>query len=92
MPEIYFSKRFTKNLRKLNHSGNFKDVKLEKILELLAKGSPLEQSHKDHQLTGNMQGFRECHIESDVLLVYEVFKSENRIKMIDIGSHSDLFE
>jgi len=92
MPEIYFSKRFTKNLRKISRSGNFKDVKLENILELLAKGLPLEQNHKDHQLTGNMQSFRECHIENNTLLVYEVFKSENRIKLIDIGSHSDLFE
>ncbi len=92
MPEIYFSKRFTKNLRKLNNSGNFKDIKLEKILELLAEGAPLEKSHKDHQLSGNMRGLRECHIENDLLLIYETFKPENRIKMIDIGSHSDLFE
>jgi len=92
MPEIYFSKRFTKNLRKLNRSGSFNDVKLEKILELLARGLPLEQNHKDHQLSGNMQSLRECHVENDMLIVYEIFKSENRIKMIDIGSHSDLFE
>lgn len=92
MPQIHFSKRFTKNLRKLNRSGKFNDVKLEKILELLARGLPLGQNQKDHQLTGNMQNFRECHIENDMLLIYEEFKSENRIKLIDIGSHSDLFE
>ncbi len=92
MPEIYFSKRFTKNLHKINRSGKFKDTKLEKILELLADGLPLDQSYKDHQLTGNMQSLRECHIESDMLLIYEIFKSKNCIKMVDIGSHSDLFE
>ncbi len=91
MPEIYFSKRFTKKLQKLSRSGNFNDIKLEKILELLAEGLPLEQNHKDHWLTGNMQNFRECHIENDMLLVYEIFKSKNRIKLIDIGTHSELF-
>ncbi len=92
MPEIYFSKRFTKKLQKLSRSGNFNDIKLEKILDLLTRGLPLEQSYRDHQLTGNMQNFRECHIENDMLLIYEFFKSKDRIKLIDIGSHSNLFE
>jgi len=92
MPKIYHSKRFEKSFKKLLKSGNFDDSKLDKVLLELEEGNKLEIKYKDHQLTGNMQSFRECHIENDLLLIYEVSKSENRIKMIDIGSHSDLFQ
>ena len=92
MPKIYYSKRFEKSFKKLLKSGNFNDSKLEKILLELEEGSRLEIKHKDHQLTGNMAQYRECHVENDLLLVYEISKSGNYIEIIDIGSHSDLFE
>jgi mRNA interferase YafQ len=92
MPKIYPSKRFEKSLKKFLKSGNFDDIKLEKILTILENGEKLEAKHKDHQLTGNVLQYRECHIENDLLLIYEISQSGNYIEVIDIGSHSDLFE
>lgn len=50
--------------------------KLVEVLELLASGNPLPQKYKDHQLTGNLNDFRECHIEPDWLLMYQIFENE----------------
>jgi len=49
----------------------------------------LEDKYKDHQLKGNMKDFRECHIKPDLLLVYMI--EDNVLKLVDIGSHSELF-
>ena len=50
----------------------------------------LADKYKDHQLKGNMKEFRECHIKPDLLLVYMI--DENVLKLVDIGSHSELFD
>lgn len=49
----------------------------------------LEDKYKDHQLKGNMKDFRECHIKPDLLLVYMI--EDDTLKLVDIGSHSELF-
>ena len=49
----------------------------------------LEDKYKDHRLKGNMKDFRECHIKPDLLLVYMI--EDNVLKLVDIGSHSELF-
>ncbi|RDU54536.1 type II toxin-antitoxin system YafQ family toxin [Helicobacter sp. MIT 01-3238] len=67
-------------------------VKLTKsIITKLANDEPLEPKHKDHKLTGQYEGFRECHIKPDLLLIY---KKEERVLILTclaIGSHSELF-
>lgn len=70
-----------------------KDMKkLIDVLELLASGKTLPPKYKDHQLTGNLSDFRECHIEPDWLLIYQVFKNELILSATTTGSHSDLFK
>lgn len=70
-----------------------KDMKkLIDVLELLASGKTLPPKYKDHQLTGNLSDFRECHIEPDWLLIYQVFKNELILSATATGSHSDLFK
>jgi mRNA interferase YafQ len=64
--------------------------KLLQIVERLAKGENLEQKFRDHALEGEYQDCRECHIESDWLLVYMI--TPNDLILIRTGSHSDLFE
>ena len=49
----------------------------------------LEDKYKDHQLKRSMKDFRECHIKPDLLLVYMI--EDNVLKLVDIGSHSELF-
>jgi mRNA interferase YafQ len=49
----------------------------------------LVEKYKDHQLIGNMQECRECHIKPDLLLIYMI--EDETLKLVDIGSHSELF-
>ena len=68
---------------------NFK--KLETVLNILAQGNNLPEKYKDHSLSGNYKNYRECHIEPDWLLIYQI--KENLLILIALrtGSHSDLF-
>ena len=50
----------------------------------------LVEKYKDHQLIGKFKDFRECHIKPDLLLIYMI--EDNILKLVDIGSHSELFK
>lgn len=54
---------------------------------------PLEAKHRDHALTGDYTGVRECHVEPDWLLIYdkEGDVATGAVKLIRTGSHSELF-
>ena len=65
--------------------------KLVEVLNLLASGNPLPEKFRDHQLTGNFKDFRECHIEPDWLLMYQIFQDELILSATATGTHSDLF-
>lgn len=66
-------------------------TKLVTVLDLLASDEPMPQKYKDHQLTGNLHDFRECHIEPDWLLMYQIFDNELILSATATGSHADLF-
>ncbi|GHV19088.1 hypothetical protein FACS189425_09230 [Clostridia bacterium] len=66
-------------------------ARLEEIVTLLANGEKLPRNCYDHNLTGNLAGKRECHIEPDWLLVYSIDKGELELYLLDVGTHSDLF-
>ena len=54
-------------------------------------GKPLEPKYRDHQLSGNMSDFRECHIEPDWLLIYRVEDDRLIIIATETGTHANLF-
>lgn len=64
-------------------------VKLEIVIDMLQQGQQLPPALRDHTLKGEWQGWRECHIAPDWLLIYRVSASE--IELTRIGSHSELF-
>ena len=64
---------------------------LEDIIKKLKDDIPLEEKFQDHQLTGNMKLFRECHIQPDWLLVYLKQDTILTLTLVDTGTHSDLF-
>ncbi len=64
--------------------------KLDRVIVMLAMDEPLPASLRDHGLTGNFAGLRDCHIEPDWLLIYIIDDCNNLI-LIRTGSHSDLF-
>lgn len=64
---------------------------LQEVLDKLCAGETLDLKHKDHALSGFYQGFRECHIQPDWLLIYTVSEDELIIVASCTGSHADLF-
>ena len=60
-------------------------------LRLLAQEQELPPAYRDHALTGDYSGCRECHIAPDWLLVYEVLQDELLLYLTRTGTHSDLF-
>ena len=64
---------------------------LDEVVDLLCQGRHLEERYRDHGLTGDLAGFRECHIKPDWLLIYLIENDILTLTLIDTGSHSDLF-
>lgn len=94
---MYFiqrSKDFEKSFSKLKRSGVkqkvLDDVAL--VINTLSWGKPLDGKYRDHKLQGDYLGYRECHIRADLLLVYEVREKSLVLILLDIGTHSYLFE
>ena len=92
-------------MRKLEHSTAFKkDYKREakgkyqkklssdltEVLSSLVKDKPLDTRYRDHDLSGNWSGYRECHIKPDLLLIYRKSDSDT-LRLARLGSHSALF-
>jgi len=88
MKKISRTNRFKKDVKKMKKRGKSFDV-FKQVIQQLAQGEPLDQKFRDHKLTGNYAGTRECHIEPDWLLIYEDHNDE--LILIRTGTHSDLF-
>ena len=86
-----YTKKFSKSLKKFQKSGIFKDQELKEIIRKLTNEKILESKYRDHELTGEYLGCRECHVKTDILLIYEVDKSNSLITFANLGSHSELF-
>ena len=91
MLEIVLSNRFKKDLKMSKKRGYNLDL-LNDIVEKLARQEPLPKKNRDHSLTGDFIGFRECHIQTDWLLVYRVNDEELILFLTRTGTHSDLFD
>ena len=72
-------------------STGLQDELLDEIISKLANGEALAEKHRDHNLTGNWSGFRECHILPDWLLIYRVENDVLVLTLTRTGTHSDLF-
>ena len=81
-----------KNDFKLAEKQGLNIDELEKVITLLANGEDLPDKYKDHELRGNYKGYRECHIESDWLLIYKINKSILILSLVRTGTHSRLFK
>ena len=90
MLEIILSNRFKKDLKLAKKRGCDLDM-LDDVVTKLANLEPLPPNNRDHDLSGNYEGFRECHISPDWLLIYRVDGSELLLFLFRTGSHSDLF-
>ena len=88
---VFKTKRFRKNLKKMLRRG--KDVnKINDVILKLARGETLPPKCRDHALSGDLDGLRDCHIENDwVLFYFYTTNGELILTLTDTGTHSDLF-
>ena len=89
MYKISYAKGFKKDFKKLTQ--NEQDKTLQ-ILERLANNETLESKYKDHALSGELNGIRDCHIKPDLILLYKKDNEILEILALRVGSHSDLFK
>ncbi|WP_018912973.1 type II toxin-antitoxin system YafQ family toxin [Thiomonas sp. FB-6] len=83
-------KRDYKREAKGLHRGSL-DRALKPVLIALANDESLDTRHRDHELSGNWTGYRECHVKPDLLLIYR--KSDpDTLRLARLGSHAELFE
>lgn len=89
MKIITYSRQFKKDFKRYRNDR----PKVEKLLEvfrMLENEIPLPESFKLHKLIGNYKGCWECHIDGDFLLIW-IDETSNMIKLVRLGSHSELF-
>jgi len=83
------SNSFKRSFKKIKLTDDEESNYIEIIYNLL-NDKELETKYKDHQLKGNLQEFRECHIKPDLLLMYKI--DNDVLELVNIGSHSELFK
>ncbi len=86
----HYTKRFQKSLQNVLRSGKVDESAIEKVVTLLASSNALEAKYRDHQLTGDLKHYRECHIRGDILLLYYIQNDRLVLVLADIGTHSYL--
>ncbi len=89
MKILQVTKQFKKDVNRLKKQKKEID-KLKLVIDTICEGKELEPKYRDHKLIGNYAKARECHIEPDWLLIYELF--EDAVKLRRTGSHSELFK
>ncbi len=85
------TKQYKKSFKKLKRSGKFNEIELNKAIDILCKGEKLGPIYQDHALHGEYDGYRECHINGDVLLIYRIKEQKLVLVLFDIGTHAELF-
>ena len=84
-----YTKQFEKDVKRCQRRGKNLD-KFKILARTLLSGESLDSIHKDHKLVGNYLGRRDCHIESDWVLIYKI--NQNKLIFERMGTHSDLFK
>ena len=82
--------KFQKDLKRIQKRGYDLSL-LKEVIQKLAAGEVLPPKNKDHYLTGIYEGYRECHIAPDWLLIYEIANDSLFLYLTRTGTHSDLF-
>src|SRR5438309_1806576 len=87
--DVVTSRAFERDLKRLRKRG--KDPgRLQAVIEVIRHRRPLDPRHRDHALSGDREGFRDCHVEPDWLLIYRL--DDEAVYLTRTGSHADLFE
>lgn len=82
-------KRDYKREAKGQHRATLDDA-LRLVLLALTTDQVLDTRYRDHDLSGDWAGYRECHVKPDLLLIYRKFDADT-LRLARLGSHSELF-
>jgi len=88
MRAIVPTSQFKRDYKKRSRDRDLDDL-LTAVIDRLLGGDPLPAKFRDHTLKGGYAGCRECHLKPDLLLIY--VQTEEEVRLIRLGSHSDLF-
>lgn len=89
--EVKWTGKFKKSFKLAKKCGLNMSL-LQDVVEKLQSGIELEEKYRDHELKGKYDGFRECHVQPDWLLIYLVENDILTLTLVDMGTHSDLFD
>lgn len=88
--EVKFTGQFKRDLKLARKQG--RDInKLFDVISTIAEGKKLDEKYRDHNLSGDYAGCRECHVEPDWLLVYEIMGNVLVLMLYRVGTHLELF-
>lgn len=88
MLNIRTTKKYNQDLRRCAKRG-YNIRLMADIVNILRIPALLPQQNRDHKLSGNFSGYRECHVESDWILVYRYV--DGSLELSRTGTHSDIF-
>lgn len=91
MLDIQYGRRFKKEFQKAVRQEGHTPEMFQTVLDYLVYEKPLPENYRDHKLTGDYKGYRECHIAPDWLLIYKRDLKKIVLVLARTGSHSDLF-
>ena len=89
--EVKYTAQFKKDLKLAKKQRKDLD-KLFEVISILSSGAALGPEFHDHDLSGKYKGTRECHVEPDWLLIYEIRNDVLVLMLYRLGTHSDLFK
>ena len=89
MLTLEYSTQFKKDFKKITKLPIYDVVKVGHVIKQLQLKVELSEKYVDHALSGNWQGYRDCHVKPDLVLIYKV--EATALKLARIGSHSELF-
>lgn len=88
MKSIEVSKQFKRDAKK--HYLSLLTPEWGEVLNCLTSNAPIPEKYKDHALTGNYKGYRDCHVKPDLVLIYRI--DENVVELVRLNSHSEIFK
>lgn len=83
------TQRYKKGLKRMMRRGKSRE-KIVTVVQMLANGETLPPQYRDHALIGDLLGLRDCHIESDWVLLYYYAGDILVLTLTDTGTHADL--
>ncbi len=83
------STQFDKDFKRIVQNPKFKQSEYLTVMTLLMSNQPLPAKYSNHPLIGNYDGYWDCHITNDCVLIYKIINNELRIARI--GTHSSVF-